>query len=124
MWAERPRSGNFVEQAFCDAVRRQRGVMAKSAASAESALFVEPDRCRLKPAGFETQYRPVGGARLLLDTREQCLSDTASSGALAGVHALDFGIGVEQRDGAAADRLPIEPRHEEPDMRLEHLLDR
>jgi len=98
--------------------------MAKSAASAESALFVEPDRCRLKRAGFETQYRPVGGARLLLYTREQCLPDAAPARRLARVHALDLGICVEQRDGTAADRLSAEPRHEKADMRLEHLLDR
>src|SRR5205814_10026629 len=64
-----------------DAVRRHRGVMAEGAARSKPALFVEANRRRLKRAGFETQYRPVGGARLLLDTGEQRLPDTALAGA-------------------------------------------
>src|SRR5437660_675276 len=75
----------FVEQAGGDPVRRQPGIVAERLAGLEPAPFIESDRGRLKGAGFETQDRPVGGARLLLDTREQRLADAASADALAGV---------------------------------------
>ena len=98
--------------------------MAEGAASAEPALFVKADRCRLKGSRLKPEHRFASISRLLLDTCEQCLANAPPARCLARIHALDLRIIVEERDRPAADRLSAEPRHKEADMRLEHLLDR
>jgi hypothetical protein len=73
---------------------------------------------------FEPQHRFPRIARFLFEAGEQCLANTLPARRFAGVHAFDFGIVVEQRHSAAADRRPAKPRGEKPKIRLEHLLDR
>src|SRR5207253_5404628 len=99
-------------------------VMAERRAGPEAAAFIEANRRRLIGSCLEPQHRFAGVARFSLDPGEQRLSDTASAGRLAGVHALHFGIVVEQSDRAAARGLITEARDEEADIRLKHLLDR
>src|SRR5712691_4707416 len=98
--------------------------MAERTAAPETVSLVETDRRRLVDPGFEPQYRFSRVARCLLDAGEDRLPDAASARRLAGVHALHFGIAVEQGERAAPDRRATQTRDKKPDGGLEHLLDR
>src|SRR3954449_11471243 len=98
--------------------------MAERAARSKTAAFVQSDRRCLQGAGLEPQSWFPGGPRLLFKAGEQRFADAPPACRRAGVHPLQFGIAVEQCDGATADRRTIYIRHEKAHIRLEHLLDR
>src|SRR3954449_3710731 len=80
--------------------------MAERAARSKTAAFVQSDRRCLQGAGLEPQSWFPGGPRLLFKAGEQRFADAPPACRRAGVHPLQFGIAVEQCDGATADRRP------------------
>src|SRR5216683_1053350 len=98
--------------------------MAERAAGPETAAFVKADRRRLVGSRLKPQHRLPCLARLALDSCEQRLPDAAPARRLAGVHALHFGVAVEQGNRAATDRPAIQKGDKKAEVGLENLLDR
>src|SRR5712691_13315035 len=98
--------------------------MAERAAGPETAAFVKADRRRLVGARLKPQHRLPCLARVALDSGEKRLADPAPARRLAGVHALYFGVAVEQGNRAATDHAVIQNGDKKAEIGLKHLFDR
>ena len=108
----------FEEHTGADRLRRHHGISPERRATPKPGPHIQSYRRFLPIASLQPQRRQSRRTCLHLDARQQRLRHSLAARAIAHIHALHLGEISKQRAAAAPHRLAVQPRHEEPDMRL------